>query len=97
MRRVIHEAALRAFREALDHYHAVSPELGVSFYREMERLILNVCEHPHLFRVFDPPARRHFSARFPYGIVYLPTSDYIWIVAMIHLHRVPGYWRERVE
>ena len=39
MRRVIHEAALLEFNEAIDYYASISPELGVRFYREIERLI----------------------------------------------------------
>jgi len=64
--RVIHEEANREFREALDYYVAIEPELGVRFYQEMARLMNEVCERPLLFRQFDPPARRHFTDRFPY-------------------------------
>ena len=55
------------------------------------------CERPHLFRMYDPPARRHFIDRFPYGVIYLVEPDHIWIVVMMHLHREPGYWRKRIE
>ncbi len=58
MNRVIHEEANREFREALDYYSQIDPALGARFYREMERLMREVCEHPLLFRQFDPPARR---------------------------------------
>jgi plasmid stabilization system protein ParE len=94
--RVIHEEANREFREALDYYAQIDPELGARFYREMERLMHEVCAHPLLFRQFDPPARRHFTDRFPYGVVYLVLPDNIWIVAVMHLHREPGKWRARV-
>ncbi len=97
MNRIIHEEANREFRAALDYYLELSPDLGVSFYREMERLMNEVCEHPHAFRVFDPPARRHFTTRFPYGIIYLVLPDTIWILAVMHLHRAPGYWRQRLS
>ena len=52
--RVIHEEANDEFRVALDYYAEIGPELGVRFYREMERLMHEVCEHPLLFRQFDP-------------------------------------------
>lgn len=55
-----------------------------------------VCERPLLFRQFDPPARRHFTDKFPYGVIYLVQPDQVWIVAVMHLHRQPGLWRERV-
>ena len=97
MKRVIHAEANREFQEALDYYAGISPELGARFYREMEQLMRDVCERPQLFRLFDPPARRHFTDRFPYGVIYLVEPDHIWIVAVMHLHREPGYWRERVK
>ena len=67
------------------------------YYREMERLFREICDDPIRFRIFDPPARRHFSWDFPYAAVYLVKSDYIWIVAAMHMHRPPGYWRERLS
>jgi toxin ParE1/3/4 len=83
--------------EAVRYYAAIAPDLGVRFYREMERLIQNVCSHPEHFRKFDPPARRHFSAEFPYAIIYLKQIDRIWIVAVMHMKRAPGYWKMRVK
>lgn len=97
MKRVIHAEANREFQEAVDYYVGISPELGARFYREMEQLMREVCERPQLFRQFDPPARRHFTDRFPYGVIYLVEPDHIWIVAVMHLHREPAYWRKRVE
>ena len=96
MKRVVHEAAEQELNEGLDYYASISPELGVRFYREIEGLMLEVCERPQLFRQFDPPARRHFSDRFPYGVIYLVEPDHVWIVAVMHLHRDPDYWRERL-
>jgi plasmid stabilization system protein ParE len=95
--RVIHEEANREFKAALDYYATISRELGARLYREMERLMNEVSERPLLFRQCDPPARRHFTDRFPYGVIYLVEPDRIWIVAVMHLHREPGYWRERVR
>jgi hypothetical protein len=94
--RVIHAQARRELLAGIDYYTQISPELGARFYLEMERLITAVCERPQNFRQFDPPARRHFTERFPYGVIYLVEADHVWIVAVMHLHRAPGYWRERL-
>lgn len=40
--------------------------------------------------------RLHFTDRFPYGVIYVLEPDHVWIVALMHLHREPGYWRERL-
>ncbi|MND02599.1 hypothetical protein D3C83_220350 [compost metagenome] len=51
---------------------------------------------PTLFRVFEPPVRRHFGHRFPYAIVYLDLPDRLWIVAVMHFKQRPGYWARRL-
>lgn len=96
MRQVIHPEADAELADAVGYYTQIEPELGARFYREMERLIRSVCADPRFFRQFDPPARRHFSAQFPYAVIYLKKPDHIWIVAVMHLKRRPGYWRQRL-
>ena len=85
------------FAEAVRYYAEIDPELGVRFYREMEQLIREVCVSPERFFMFNPPARRHLSVVFPYAVVYVARPDDVWIVAVMHLKRKPGYWRNRLE
>jgi len=92
----LHPEADEEFAGAVRYYSEISPELGVRFYREMERLFCDVCAHPERFRRFDPPARRHFSQDFPYAVIFLDKPDCVWIVAVMHLKRRPGYWRQRL-
>lgn len=97
MRVVLHPAADFELTEAVAYYAVIDPQLGERFYLEMERLIHEVFAHPKTFRQFDPPARRHFSLSFPYGIIYLEQDDRIWIVAVMHMKRSPGYWKSRLK
>jgi plasmid stabilization system protein ParE len=85
------------FAEAVRHYSEIDPELGVRFYREMERLIRDVCISPERFFMFNPPVRRRLSTVFPYAVVYVEKPDGVWIVAVMHTGRKPGYWRSRLE
>jgi len=94
--REIHEEAQAEFHEALDHYAGISPELGSRFYDEIERLMREVCAAPQRFRQYDPPARRHIGHDFPYAVVYLERPGHVWIVAVMHLHREPDYWKRRL-
>jgi len=93
----VHPEADEEFAEAVRHYSEISPELGVRFYREMERLLREVCESPERFWKFDPPARRHLSQDFPFAIIYLEKPEHIWIVAVMHMQRQPGYWKTRLD
>lgn len=97
MRYLLHPEADEEFAAAVRYYSEISPELGMRFYREMERLLREVCEQPKRFWQFDPPVRRHLSGDFPYAIVFLEKPDVVWIVAVMHMKRCPGYWRERLD
>ncbi len=96
MNHLLHPEADEEFAGAVRYYSEISPELGVRFYREMERLFVEVCVDPERFRKFDPPVRRHFSRDFPHAVIFLPKDDFVWIVAVLHMKRQPGYWRERL-
>ena len=92
-----HPEAAEEYVAAADYYFKIQPELGGRFYDEIERLIETVCRQPDLFRVFDAPARRHFSIVFPYAVIYLEQPDRVWIVAVMSCKRRPGYWKHRLE
>jgi hypothetical protein len=49
---------------------------------------------PETYPFFDGPVRRHFSTIFPYALLYINQIDRIFIVAVSHMKRPPGYWRE---
>jgi hypothetical protein len=40
--------------------------------------------------------RRSLVKRFPYGVLYAKEEGFIYIVAVMHLHRDPEYWKDRV-
>ena len=92
-----HPEARAEYADAARHYAGIGPELGERFYREIENLIEELCNRPLLFRAFDPPARRHFGFRFPHAVIYLDEPDRIWIVAVMHFKKQPGYWRGRLD
>ena len=96
MKRLLHPEADEELAAAVRYYSEISPELGVRFYREMERLLHEACAHPEWFWKFDPPARRHLSSDFPYAIIFLEKPEPIWIVAVMHMKRRPDYWRGRL-
>ena len=92
-----HPEAAEEYAAAADYYSKIQPELGGRFYDEIERLIESVCRQPDLFRVFEPPARRHFSTVFPYAVIYTEQLDRVWIIAVMNCKKRPGYWKHRLE
>jgi plasmid stabilization system protein ParE len=94
----LHPEADAEFLANLRHYAEISQELGNRFYDEMSRLFSEAAAHPLRYRVVDPPLRRILAEDgFPYAILYDAKPDYVWIVAVMHLKREPGYWRERLS
>lgn len=92
-----HPEAAEEYAAAAEYYFSIRPELGGQFYDEIERLMETVCRQPDLFRVFDAPARRHFSTVFPYAVIYVEQPDRVWIVAVMNCKQRPGYWKRRLE
>ncbi len=91
-----HPEADAEYAVAAGYYAAISPELGGRFYDEVEHLIHEIKTAPARFRQYDPPARRNLGRAFPYAVVYLDEPDCIWILAIMHLHQAPDYWKHRV-
>jgi len=91
-----HPEAAEEYAQAAQYYANIHPELGGRFYDEIERLVREIRQQPDRFREFDPPVRRHLSLVFSYAVLYLDQPDRVWIVAVMHCKRRPGYWRHRV-
>jgi hypothetical protein len=93
---LFHPEADEEYVQAVQYYADIALELGGHFYDEMEQLIREACAAPEHFRKFDPPACRHFSRDFPYAIIFMEKPGHVWIVAVMHMKRRPGYWRGRL-
>ena len=93
---VFHPEAEEEYTQAIQYYAAVTPELGGRFCDEIERLIEEVRRQPDRFFRFSPPARRALARKFPYSVIYLDEPDRVWIVAVMHAKRRPGYWQKRL-
>jgi hypothetical protein len=39
--------------------------------------------------------RKYFVERFPFTVFYLEMPDCIWVAAIAHVSRRPGYWTNR--
>jgi plasmid stabilization system protein ParE len=82
----------------VDYYESCQEGLGLDFALEVHATVRRVVEHPQAWPVLDEPIRRRITNRFPYGVLYVEEADgdRILILAVMHLHRKPGYWKDRV-
>lgn len=97
MRVILHPEAEAEILRAQRYYSEVRPALGRRFYDELSGLLLRVGERPLAFKQFAPPAHRALARHFPYAVVYVPRADVVWIIAVMHVRRKPGYWKTRIS
>ncbi|MGH6691560.1 MAG: type II toxin-antitoxin system RelE/ParE family toxin, partial [Gammaproteobacteria bacterium] len=53
-------------------------------------------EFPASGAPFGRRLRRLLIPKFPYGLLYRVELERIYVIAVMHLHRRPGYWRSRL-
>jgi hypothetical protein len=91
-----HPDADKEVDEIVDYYDGVEDSLGDEFFSELQNAITRVLRLPDAWQMVWPSARRCLLSRFPYQLVYQERPDGILIVAVMHLHREPNYWVDRL-
>jgi len=91
-----HPDAEAEFSEAIQYYEDVERGLGQDFAVEVYLAVQRAIAYPHAWMILEGEVRRSLVRRFPYGVLYSEEGDGILIVAVMHLHREPGYWKGRV-
>jgi hypothetical protein len=84
------------FFEAIGYYNGESEGLGYEFAAEVKRTIGRILEYPNAWTQLSKRTRRCRTNRFPYGVIYQVRDDMILIVAIMHLHRDPQSWKDRL-
>ena len=82
--------------EAVAYYDVQRAGLGREFALAVRAGVDRVAERPRAWQILSERTRRYRLPRFPYGLVYAPLQTEIVVVAVMHLHREPGYWQRRL-
>jgi plasmid stabilization system protein ParE len=90
-----HPEAQAEYQTALAWYQVRSPQAAMRFEAETERVLGLIAANPSMFPKYDEESRFVTLRRFPYSVVYQVQPDQIYIVALAHSRRSPGYWRGR--
>lgn len=83
--------------QAFRWYKSQAPGLGDIFLIELLSAAERVSLYPEAWHSLDEGLRRCRLNRFPYGLIYTIESGDILVLAVAHLHREPGYWRDRLK
>jgi len=94
-----HPEAETEFVTAIQYYEEQERELGLDFSMEVYKSVTRILANPESWTKVSNSIRRILVQRFPFGVLYHYNSetDHVFIVAVMHLRREPGYWKERLE
>lgn len=69
--------------------------LGEDFSLEVNATVQNILSYADAWPIVEDDVRRCLTRRFPYGVLYSIETDRVYILAVMHLHRHPDYWKTR--
>ena len=97
MKFYFHPDAEAEFDKAVEYYEQLQLGLGIEFAEEIYATITRIIQYPDAWSALSKNSRRCLVSRFPYGVIYQVKSRSLRIIAVAHLNRRPGYWKERLE
>ena len=93
---ILHPKAEAEFDAAIAYYEKQRSGLGLEFHAEIESAFARIQNNPLAFaQINQRGVRRCLIKRFPYSIFFLEFEDYLWVAAVAHQKRRPGYWAKR--
>jgi len=90
-----HTEAEAEVNEAADFLDRESTGLGEVFLDDLRHAIDLVASHPEIAPSVKGRVRRTPLRKFPYSLIYSVAGEEIRILAIMHQHRRPFYWRHR--
>jgi plasmid stabilization system protein ParE len=82
---------------AIAYYNEQEPGLGADFASEVRQTIERILRFPNAWAAVSRRTRRCQVNRFPYGVFYSLKEDVVVVIGVLHGHREPRTWQERLE
>ena len=86
-----HPDAAQEVRDAAARYEGLRAGLGADFRAELDAALARIGRYPHLYGAKSGSIRVCPLHRFPYSVFYEELVDRIWMAAVGHPSRRPGY------
>ena len=96
MKYSFHPEASIELINSVDYYEKQQPKLGLKFLEEIYSSIHRIIEFPSSHPVYSNNTHKCITSKFPFAIIYQIRKNEIFIAAITHLSRKPGYWGDRV-
>ena len=90
-----HPEARSEFHASALYYEAQQEGLGRRFSEAIREALVRIRTNPLLHREIEEGIRQCRALRFPFGVIYRLKDDAVEVLAVMHLHRKPGYWKQR--
>jgi toxin ParE1/3/4 len=92
---LFHPEASAELTASATWYESQQPNLGKRFIATVQDAINHIIISPRIYPIIQTDVRRCLLSIFPYGVLFKVQSNQIIIVAIMHLHRDPDYWKTR--
>lgn len=97
MRIEFHPLARAELREEVQFYAAKARGLGQGLRDEVRSVTDILARMPHAGQEERAGVRRLPLRRFPYAVFYRPELQRVYVLAVAHQRREPGYWLDRLN
>lgn len=91
------DEAAEEIEEAAAWYGKRSALACAAFLLEIDHAVDTILEAPTRWPSGGGETRRYVCRTFPYTVVYFVEDDLVFVVAVAHQKRDPGYWRDRLR
>ena len=91
-----HPEAEQEMVDAAAYYDSQRAGLGKRFLASVQDAVSRIRANPGQYQIVEDDVRRCLTHTFPYGVLFQRRGDQCVVIAVMHLHRDPGYWKQRV-
>lgn len=91
------QVAAAELEDAVAYYNQQSEGLGYQLAVEVQKTLIRIAEFPEAWPLLSERTRRCRLRRFPYGVIYRVIDGTLLVIAVMHMHRHPDTWRDRVS
>ena len=96
MKSRFHAAADAELSEAVRYYDRKAFGLGDRLVAEVKAATRYIEQFPMIAPVLEDDVRAKVLVRFPYSLMYVVEPEELFIVAVAHQSKRPGYWADRL-
>ena len=97
MKVAFHSEAYQEMLESARFYEGKVKGLGEDFLAAVEEATARILRFPDAGPLVKAGLRKRLVAGFPFAILYERRQEEIFIAAVMHQHRRPGYWQKRLR